>query len=402
MMFVHIQSKKRYWFCAIVLGVMSLGVHPVAAQSTEENATDAAASAARPRQLERLNRISADFDNVVKTLAQKWTDPSGENESALARTFGTLSPSQLLAIQDAVNLDDVRLIATGQEPDDADLLTALEASPVEPLTLGSLDRDFVYTPVTPCRTVDTRIAGGFIGAGLARTFVVHGAVVGQGGNAAGCPSPRGEPRAVHMNVTVVPVSGNGFIKVYPFNTPEPNASLVNFKLGTNIANAATIKTAFLLGPDITVKASQRAHVVIDVLGYYHEAEEVVEHASLPSSTNIAQSPSWTNCGSIAINAPGPGKVIVTAKATGWTFGQDTVIEFGIGTNTTSIVEGVSVGVIDGTDTIRRQYALVDQVVFIRSAAGVVTYFVNAQKKQFSGARQAAVIDIRVTAEYVAD
>ncbi len=74
-------------------------------------------------------------------------------------------------------------------------------------------------------------------------------------------------------MTVVPVGGNGFVKVYPFITAEPNASLVNFKQGTNVANAATIKTCFLCGPDITVKVSKSAHVIIDVLGYYHEVND---------------------------------------------------------------------------------------------------------------------------------
>ncbi len=387
-----VRRMKLTWLCVIAIAMTGIGAVPLAAQSTQEQ-----------HRSERLSALAADFENVVNSLAQQWAQPSGESESALLEMFGALSLSQLLAIQDATSFNDVRLIVLGLEPGNTDFLAALEASPVEPLKLGSLDRDFVYTPVTPCRIVDTRLSGGSLGANTTRNFVVHGGVVGQGGNPAGCPSPRGEPRAVHLNVTVVPVNqATGFVKVYPFSTPEPNASLVNFRSGTTIANAATIETCFLCGPDITVKVSQRVHIVIDALGYYHEADEVVEHVALPSCGNIATAPAMSNCGSISINVPGPGKVIVRAKANAITFGEGTRFTFGIGNNTSSIVEGALAGATDGSDSKRRNYNVVDEVVFTRSGAGIATYQINAQKSSVFNAKTVNVFDIRATALYVAD
>jgi uncharacterized protein YuzE len=127
--------------------------------------------------------------------------------------------------------------------------------------------DLVYTPVTPCRIVDTRIAGGAIPPGGIRSYNVRGDVASQGGNVY-CPSPKGEPYTAHINVTVVPL-GNGNIVTYPYGSTAPNASLVNYRADAqNIANSGTVKTCFNCGKDIFIKSRVgTAHVVIDVLGY---------------------------------------------------------------------------------------------------------------------------------------
>ena len=79
-----------------------------------------------------------------------------------------------------------------------------------------LEKDYVFTPVKPCRIVDTRLAGGAFVPGETRDFNVYGSVASQGGDP-NCPSPKGEPRGVHLNVTVVPVSGQGNFRVFPAN-----------------------------------------------------------------------------------------------------------------------------------------------------------------------------------------
>jgi len=94
-------------------------------------------------------------------------------------------------------------------------------------------------------------------------------VASQGGNPAGCPSPKGEPYTAHINVTAVPL-GNGNIVAYPFGTEAPHASLVNYRASAqNVANSATVKTCYNCSQDIFIKSNNgTAHVVIDVMGYY--------------------------------------------------------------------------------------------------------------------------------------
>ena len=127
-----------------------------------------------------------------------------------------------------------------------------------------------YTPVTPCRIVDTRKAVGAIPPGGLRSYIVRGDVVSQGGNSAGCPSPNVEPHAVHLNVAAVPVAGQGHLRMFQFNTPTPNASILSYKTGAETyANAVSVKTCYLCTKDVNVQSfGGTTHVVIDVMGYY--------------------------------------------------------------------------------------------------------------------------------------
>jgi len=78
---------------------------------------------------------------------------------------------------------------------------------------------------------------------------------------------------VHLNVTAVSVADQGNLRLFPFNTPAPKASTVNYKTSVqNIANAITAKNCYLCMKDINVQSfNGTAHVVIDVGGYYYPA-----------------------------------------------------------------------------------------------------------------------------------
>jgi hypothetical protein len=138
------------------------------------------------------------------------------------------------------------------------------------------DPDLFFTPVNPCRIVDTRNSGGIINAGTQRDFYVYGSgnrIRAQGGDPAGCPSPLGEPLAAHINIAAVDPTEKGNLQAFPKGTGSGSGLIVNFNaIDTNLSNAGTIGTNSGTGPDITV-ASQNAssHTVIDVLGYYYSA-----------------------------------------------------------------------------------------------------------------------------------
>ena len=146
-------------------------------------------------------------------------------------------------------------------------------------TLGDTDKDFVYTPVKPCRIIDTRNAGGKIASGDSRAFLVYGnggQMAAQGGNSAGCPSPRGEPRAVHINIVAVNSVASGWLTVWPTGTGMPLAGVLNYYPGRTdpISNAFTVKIGAGMALDINVYAHKSTHVVSDVMGYYHEVDSV--------------------------------------------------------------------------------------------------------------------------------
>ncbi len=393
---MHTQQKRWSWLGGLTFGVATVvGLQgPVVGQTMPGEETDAAALAAQQYEQERLAAIDADRQGVVQQLAEKWASASGESAEDLAQVIlYNTSGHDLLALQGATSFDQVKGILAGESSDGS----------VAALTLGDLNEDLVFTPVTPCRVVDTRFAaGGAIPANGFRNFNVHGSGVtigGQGGNPAGCTAPQGEPRGVHLNVTVVPVSGNGFVKVYPYLTAEPNASLVNFKQGTNIANASSLKTCYLCGPEIRVKSSKLAHVIIDVLGYYYPAKLVAERREL--ATEVVTGTAFQNIGSITIAHPGPGTIVVRASGYIVSLASDSVSQFGIGTNTSSILRGVWGGLdgagIGSSDLYTPAY---DEQHFSVSGSGSKTYYLNTRLWTFA---QAANSNIRLpilTAQYI--
>jgi hypothetical protein len=117
----------------------------------------------------------------------------------------------------------------------------------------------LYT-VTPCRAIDTRIAGQgapAVAAGATRRFRVTGV----------CQVPT-TARAVAANVTVTAPSTNGNVRFFPAGLPEPLVSVVNYAAGQTRANNAVLP----IGTDgsVDLKCSQAAgtvDVVIDVVGY---------------------------------------------------------------------------------------------------------------------------------------
>jgi hypothetical protein len=136
--------------------------------------------------------------------------------------------------------------------------------------------ELMYKPVTPCRIVDTRNAGGIIDAGDERDFHVYGSggtISGQGGTAAGCSSPLGEPLAAHINVVAVDPTSKGNLQAFPLGAGPGAGLIINYNaIGTNLANAGTVKSITGGGPDITVTSRvSSVHAVIDVLGYYYPA-----------------------------------------------------------------------------------------------------------------------------------
>jgi hypothetical protein len=156
---------------------------------------------------------------------------------------------------------------------------AQERAAPRTLVLGKADGDLVYTPVAPCRIIDTRLAGGAIAANATRSFVVAGnaGFAAQGGNATGCGIPD-QAAAVMINFVAVGATGPGDLRAFAYAEPAPPAplaSVVNYSdiAGLNIANGVVVPTC---NPgtttctfDIIIQADVSAtDVAVDVLGYF--------------------------------------------------------------------------------------------------------------------------------------
>ncbi len=130
---------------------------------------------------------------------------------------------------------------------------------------GSSSTGDTFTPAfTPTRICDTR-------TGLAYTTECTGSTLTSGGSlavaVAGVDGVPSNVTAVVLNVTVTSTSASSYLSVYPYGSPQPTISDLNWTPGATVPNlvVATIGA----GGEITVfNYSGSAAVVVDVIGWY--------------------------------------------------------------------------------------------------------------------------------------
>ena len=237
-------------------------------------------------------------------------DAKGLNgwESELTAALNSASDEAFLAAYN--NGNDYKAVAAataGISFDKAALVnnaSAIGSGGTPAALLGDADKDFVYTPITPCRIVDTRNAGGKITGGNSRGFSAHGSnMSGQGGNAAGCTqNGNGDVFAGYVfNITVTQPNNGGFLTVYAQGDPRPNASILNYTGNATVANSTIVKTGYLVGSDFRIYTSTTAHVIVDVMGYFDKPERtspdvfVVQTADTAIGANGTQTLDTPSC-----------------------------------------------------------------------------------------------------------
>jgi len=137
-------------------------------------------------------------------------------------------------------------------------------------TLGSTTSDLVFTPVTPCRIVDTRVAGGPVGSNSARDFVAispSGNYTSQGGSATNCGISTAS--AVVINITSVLPSAPGYATVYPYGNVPPQAASLNYTTGAIVNNTVISSIPNpLTAKDFSIYTYAQSDFVVDIVGYF--------------------------------------------------------------------------------------------------------------------------------------
>jgi hypothetical protein len=229
--------------------------------------------AAEMRAIRGDYRIVVDLNRniIVEQLLKRWPKELGS-------AYG-VSPDDLAPIASSLrSLSPDRLYSLAIAQSAAELDQALSADAVHrearTKALGSTTSDLTYTPVTPCRIVDTRNgAGGKLAGGDTRNWLASnpgGTFSGQGGSATNCGIPI-IPSAVSVNITVANTGGGpAFLTAWPYGQARPTASSLNWvSANSQVANGALIPLC--PGPcaaDFSVFASSGTDVIIDVVGYF--------------------------------------------------------------------------------------------------------------------------------------
>jgi hypothetical protein len=260
-------KRATCWVVAGVLFVLATNVPDVLGQTAAPLPDLEGFQSAQQR--EKLELIQNDKRAYAAAIVARWESSareSGRFDSNYAvdllAALVSLQPENLLAAGEATSYQGMmNVLATGRA----------EARSDGPVTnvLGSYYSDLVYTPVTPCRTVDTRLTGaGAIAAGTTRTFDVDGSnFTTQGGSATGCGIPYGVATAVTMTIVAVAPSAIGYLNAWALGAP-PLSSVVTYLPGTVLSNTAIIPVAPGIGNDFSIFSLASSHVVVDVLGYY--------------------------------------------------------------------------------------------------------------------------------------
>ena len=209
-------------------------------------------------------------DRIVAEWGSAFADANaGLSAEQLRQVLLGMRSDYLLAASIAGSLEGLRNVVTSS------LIGASPGKNAVPKSLGDTADDLVYTPVTPCRILDTRGGGGgTLTAGAQRNWLASnpaGTFAGQGGAATNCGIPV-KPAAVLANVVVFnTAAGPAFFTTWPFNQARPNASTLNWNTaGQQVANAVVVPLCTGGGCtfDFSAFTSAQTDVAIDVLGYF--------------------------------------------------------------------------------------------------------------------------------------
>ena len=237
------------------------------------------------------NFVNADASNFRSALKRDTF------EGAMAELNGSghrLSDNQAI--------DRLAKIAPGETTSKAGIVAA---------KFGDLNQDLVFTPIAPCRILDTRsTAAGAIAGNSTRSFVAVNAsnFTSQGGSATNCGTLGLAATAVAINLTAVTPSGAGYATAFPFGTAQPVAASVNYASGAIVNNALIVQIPNPLSSfDFTLYTFAQSHYVADIVGYF-----------APPLATALQCVDTANTSVTGIVAGGTANAVAPACATGYT------------------------------------------------------------------------------------
>lgn len=129
-------------------------------------------------------------------------------------------------------------------------------------------QQMLYSPIAPCRIVDTRKATPLASAST-RGFFVAGTsgFAPQGGKSGGCGIPLGAT-SVSTSITAVDPGHPGFLQAAPSSAPTATVTFLNYGT-TSASTGATLALGPGSAPQLRIRnAGGPTDLVIDVTGYF--------------------------------------------------------------------------------------------------------------------------------------
>jgi hypothetical protein len=332
--------RRAFKASALMTTLVAIAMTPAAAQRAQQDGrapigttavTLPNASRVTAKQMERLTARLDTAARIVERLtpeAQHRGLGAGWRQSSLQK-LAPLSLDALARIEQRVFDLDAFNIAI------ADAATGSAATTIgDPQALGSPTSDLVYTPIAPCRFIDTRNVGGKING--FREFGLHLSGAAYGGSGA-CElpalfgvSPDGFG-ALALNITIVDTSTAstpGFLAVKP-TAAAPATSLLNWYVAgpqVQLANQGIVTVNQDAGSPIefVIQTAGAVHVVADVFGAF-----IAPAATPLFVTRVFASAEITDSQRLSLNSPAcpPNNALVSGSCVGanelllWTAGK---------------------------------------------------------------------------------
>jgi hypothetical protein len=223
---------------------------------------------------------------VEATLLERWSSAArerGVNEDSwqarMTRQLRRASARQLAAAMNAETYEDFLKVATGATSAERLLRGGAEATET---VFGDPNSNLTYTPIVPCRIVDTRRSGtpgevGIVNVGQRRQWDARGFFdfSFQGGDVS-CPELEAvNPRAFALVVTATGYANSGSLKLFEAGAGAPFGAALTYYKGVQktVANGLIVRSCTTCGDQIEARAfTAGTHVAIDVLGFFQSAE----------------------------------------------------------------------------------------------------------------------------------
>jgi hypothetical protein len=258
----------------------------------------------------KLNEVLNDRAGYVARIVSRWESAARESGRweedfvrYLTNALMRLQPENLLAAGEAPSYAEMmNVIATGPRIPavSAALQAARAAGPlasgvVTAQALGDTAQDLVYTPLTPCRMFDTRVAGGALAAQVTRTFDADGGnFSAQGGSATGCDVPFGVARAIAITLTVTAPAAWGWLTAWGLGA-MPVASVLNYSANQTVANTTILPIVPGAGNDFSLNSSATGHYLGDVVGYFAApAATPLDCTEVEGASTAVATGAWTS------------------------------------------------------------------------------------------------------------
>lgn len=259
---------------AVIVAMTIVAIPNLLAQRAPSIA-DIQAAQQRAQYEQKLQQVLNNKLGYASDIVRRW-EPTARtlnrwNETAatdLLNALMKLQPENLLAAGEATSYKGMLGVLSTGHPEKPPSPDEIAAATVVTDSIGSSNSDLVYTPVTPCRIVDTRVAGGQITGNTFRTFDLDGGNLSfQGGSATGCGIPFGAPSAAALTITSVNPVGAGYFSAWGLGS-QPFTSVLNYTTNAVLANTTIVPDVPGGGNDFSIYSFATSDVVIDVVGYF--------------------------------------------------------------------------------------------------------------------------------------